>query len=221
MIRVVAIEDDARYRASLEVLFRHAEDFDLVRTFEAADTALDALDAAIARGETPGWELVLMDIDLPRMGGVECTRRIKERLPGTAVVVLTVFEDRAVVLDAICAGADGYLLKHTRGDELLAQLRAVMAGGSPLSGGVARTVLHLVRHLEGGGHSRPAVRVDLSDRELEVLRCLVQGMPYKQVAQALGISIHTVRNHIRNIYAKLQVHSVAAAVSRALRDGVV
>lgn len=82
-------------------------------------------------------------------------------------------------------------------------------------------MLHLVRHLEGGGRSRPAVRVDLSDRELEVLRCLVQGMPYKQVAQALGISIHTVRNHIRNIYAKLQVHSVAAAVSRALRDGVV
>lgn len=221
MIRVVAVEDDARYRASLEILFRYAEEFSLVQTFEAADAALAALDAMREHDETPEWDLVLMDIDLPRIGGVECTRRIKERLPKVAVVVLTVFEERTVVLDAICAGADGYLLKHISGDELLAQLGAVMAGGSPLSAGIARTVLHLVRHLDGGGRATPAARLDLSDRELEVLRCLVQGMPYKQVAQALGISIHTVRNHIRNIYAKLQVHSVAAAVSRALREGVV
>lgn len=220
MIRVVAIEDDPRYRASLEALLRHSEDFQLVHTFDAADTALAALDDATRKGETPGWDLVLMDVDLPRLGGVEGTRRIKERLAVVSVVVLTVFEDRAVVLDAICAGADGYLLKHTPGDELLLQLRAVMEGGSPLSAGIARTVLHLVRHLDGG-RPRASERLDLSDRELEVLRCLVQGMPYKQVAKTLGISIHTVRNHIRNIYAKLQVHSVAAAVSRALREGVV
>lgn len=220
MIRVVAIEDDHRYRASLEVLFRHAEDFELVRAFEAADIAFEALEKEIAAGGDPRWDLVLMDVDLPRLGGVEATRRMKERLAGVSVVVLTVFEDRAVVVDAICAGADGYLLKHTRGDELLTQLRSVMDGGSPLSAGVARTVLQLVRHLDGG-RSRANERLDLSERELEVLRCLVQGMPYKQVATALGISIHTVRNHIRNIYAKLQVNSVAAAVSRALRDGVV
>ncbi len=222
MIRVTAIEDDARYRASLEILFRHSEDFALVRTFDAADVALDTLDAMLRRGETPGWDLVLMDLDLPRLGGIECTRRIKERLPDVAIVVLTVFEDRAAVLDAICAGADGYLLKHTPADQLLVQLRAVVAGGSPLSAGVARTVLELVRHLDEGGRSRVApARLDLSERELDVLRCLVQGLAYKQVAHQLSISIHTVRNHIRSIYGKLRVHSVAAAVSRALREGLV
>lgn len=223
MIRVAAIEDDARYRASLELLLRHAEDFALVATYGAADAALDELDAALRHGGAPGWDLVLMDLDLPRIGGIECTRRIKERLPATSVVVLTVFEDRAAVLDAICAGADGYLLKNTPADELLAQLRAVVEGGSPLSAGIARTVLGLVRHLDGGrarGAPAPA-RLDLSDRELDVLRCLVQGMSYKQAARRLEISIHTVRNHIRSIYAKLRVHSVAAAVSRALREGLV
>lgn len=222
MIRVVAVEDDARYRASLEMLLRYAEDFELIRTFESAAAALAELDAILDRGEDPGWDLVLMDLDLPRLSGSECTRRIKERLPHVTVVVLTVFEDRSAVLEAICAGADGYLLKRTPADDLLSQLRAVMAGGSPLSAAIARTVLDLVRHLNGGDRARPAAgQLDLSPRELDVLRCLVQGMSYKHVAAELNISIHTVRNHIRNIYGKLRVHSVAAAVSRALREGLV
>ncbi|MFW6201419.1 MAG: response regulator [Gemmatimonadota bacterium] len=228
MIRIVAIEDDARYRESLEVLFRHSDDFDLVRTFDAGDAALAALDEAVDRGESPPWDLVLMDLELPRMDGAECTRRIKERLPDVTVVVLTVFEQRTAVLDAICAGADGYLLKHTAADRLLAQLRAVAAGGSPISPGVARTVLDIVRRLDAGaGAARSrsatetAARIDLSAREREVLGCLVRGASYNQVARELDISIHTVRSHIRNIYGKLQVHNVAAAVSRALREGLV
>ena len=222
MIRVAAIEDDPRYRASLEMLLRFSGDFELVRTFDAADHALADLEEILDRGEEPGWDLVIMDLDLPRLGGVECTRRLKALVPGTTVVVLTVFEDRAAVLDAICAGADGYLLKHTPAEELLTQLRAVSAGGSPLSAGVARTVLDLVRHFDAGGRSRDAAsRLDLSERELEVLRCLVRGHSYKQVASQLGISIHTVRNHIRSIYGKLRVRNVAGAVSRALKEGLV
>ena len=222
MIRVIAIEDDPRYRASLELLLGYAADFELVRAYEAADLALAELEAALEGGEAPGWQLVLMDLDLPRLGGIECTRRIKELLPEATVVVLTVFEDRAAVLDAICAGADGYLLKHTPGDELLGQLRAVIAGGSPISAGVARTVLDVVRRLESAGRPREAAeRLELSDRELEVLRCLVEGLSYKQVASRLEISIHTVRNHVRGIYGKLRVRNVAGAVSRALREGLV
>lgn len=222
MIRVVAIEDDPRYRASLEMLLSYAVDFELVRTFDAADRAVAELEEMLDQGEEPGWDLVLMDLDLPRLGGVECTRRIKELIPEVRIVVLTVFEDRAAVLDAISAGADGYLLKHTPGDQLLEQLHAVIGGGSPLSAGVARTVLDLVRHLDTGTRSRDAAaRLDLSERELEVLRCLVRGLAYKQVASQLGISIHTVRNHIRSIYDKLQVRNVAGAVSRAVRDGIV
>ncbi len=222
MLRVVAIEDDARYRSSLEMLLRYSSDFMLVRAFDAADHALAELRDSLDRGEVPLWDLVLMDLDLPRLGGVECTRRIKELLPDVTIVVLTVFEDRAAVLDAICAGADGYLLKHTPGDQLIEQLRAVVAGGSPLSAGVARTVLDLVRHFDTGGRTRsPGDRLDLSDRELDVLRCLVRGLSFKQVANELGISIHTVRNHIRSIYGKLRVRNVAGAVSRALREGLV
>lgn len=222
MLRVVAIEDDARYRSSLEMLLQHSGDFVLVRAFDAADRALAELQEMLARGEVPPWDLILMDLDLPRLGGVECTRRIKELLPAATIVVLTVFEDRAAVLDAICAGADGYLVKNISGDQLIEQLRSVVAGGSPLSAGIARTVLDLVRHFESRGRAHgQADRLDLSDRELDVLRYLVRGLSYKQVASELGISIHTVRNHIRSIYGKLRVRNVAGAVSRAVREGLV
>ncbi len=221
LIRVVAVEDDARYRASLEVLLRHSEDFELAESFAAPARALDHL---AAHAETPQWDLVLMDLDLPGMSGAECTRRLKSLLPGVPVVVLTVFEDRTSIIEAICAGADGYLLKRTPAQELLLQLRSIVAGGSPLSAGVARTVLELVRHvnehssLRMSGHSET---VELTERERAVLACLVRGMSYKAVARTLDISIDTVRSHIRGVYGKLQVHSVAEAVSRALQNGLV
>jgi DNA-binding NarL/FixJ family response regulator len=222
--RVVAVEDDPRYRASLEVLLRHSSDFTLEESFESPAAALDHLVANGANGGVPAWDLVLMDLDLPDMSGVECTREFKSRLPLVPVVVLTVFEDRATIIEAICAGADGYLLKRTPADALLLQLRAVVAGGSPLSAAVARTVLDVVRRVnERPPASRQTVRdaVELTDRERDVLGCLVRGMSYKAVAHSLDISIDTVRSHIRGVYRKLQVHSVAEAVSRALKTGMV
>jgi DNA-binding NarL/FixJ family response regulator len=223
--RVVAVEDDPRYRASLEVLLRHSTDFVLEESFAAPAEALARLASASAiSGQLPGWQLVLMDLDLPELSGVECTRRIKAALPDVPVIVLTVFEDRASIIEAICAGADGYLLKRTPADDLLVQLRAVLAGGSPLSAGVAKTVLDVVRQVNERHSARsPATSetVELTDRELELLACLVHGMSYKAAARALGISIDTVRSHIRGVYGKLQVHSVAEAVSRALREGLV
>jgi DNA-binding NarL/FixJ family response regulator len=163
-----------------------------------------------------------MDLDLPDVSGVECTRLIKQRLPSVPVVVLTVFEDRGNIIEAICAGADGYLLKRTPADALLVQLRAVVAGGSPLSAAVARTVLEVLRHVNAGRLAATEVdTVDLTERERDVLGCLVRGMSYKAVARTLDISIDTVRSHIRGVYRKLQVHSVAEAVSRALKSGIV
>ena len=222
-VRVVAIEDDARYRESLEVLLRHSEDFSFVKSFASPAAAIGELEAAVGRGAPPGWDLVLMDLELPDIPGSECTRRIKALLPGASVVVLTVFEDRSSIVEAICAGADGYLVKRTPAERLLMQLRTVVAGGSPLSAGVARTVLDLLRHLDGRSRSTPggAQRLDLTEREQEVLRCLVDGMSYKMIARQLDISVDTVRTHIRSVYAKLQVHSVAEAVSRALREKLV
>lgn len=216
-IRVVTVEDDPRYRASIETLLRHSDDFLFGGSFASPVEALASFEAATP--DDAGPDLVLMDLELPGMTGVECTRRLKRLLPATAVVVLTVFEDRARLVEAISAGADGYLLKRTPAATLLEQLRSVMAGGSPLSAGVARTVLEILRQMGPG--SGASAEVDLTPRERDVLARLVQGMSYKAVARDLDISIDTVRSHIRAVYRKLQVNNVAEAVGRALREGLV
>lgn len=218
MIRVATIEDDARYRASLEALLRLSPGMELAGSFASPARAIEAIEN---EGHRPAWDVVLMDLELPEMNGIEATRRVKRLLPDAAVVVLTVFEDPEKILEAICAGADGYLTKDTPPEGLLSQVRAVAEGGSPLTSSVARTVLDLLRHGGTGASTILAGRdggFELSDREREVLRCLVEGMAYKQIAENLDISIDTVRTHIRRIYKKLQVHSVAEAVSRALRE---
>jgi DNA-binding NarL/FixJ family response regulator len=225
-IRLVAVEDDRRYRASLETLFAHAAGFRLVETFPTGDAALARVEDWRRRGEPAPWDLVLMDLELPGTNGISCTQTLKAKAPNLTVVVVTVLEDANAVLQAICAGADGYLTKRTPPAEMLAELRSVMAGGSPLSAGVARTVLGLLRTQAaaprlGRTSLSPAERLDLTEREQAVLRGLVQGFPYKRVADELGISLDTVRSHVRHVYAKLQVHSVAQAVSRAIREGLV
>jgi len=216
-LRVAAVEDNGRYRASLETLLSHAAGFALIGTFDAAPPAL----AALAGAALP-WDLILMDLELPGMSGIEAIRRVKGISPRTALVVLTVFEDPATVLEAICAGADGYLLKRTPAEQLLAELRSIVEGHSPLSSAVARTVLEFVRQAgpTNAAQAQPS-RLDLSEREQEVLRCLVDGLGYKQTAERLDVSLDTIRTYIRRIYGKLQVHSVAEAVSRAVRERLV
>lgn len=211
---VVLIEDDQRYRESVTALLDLAPGFRLARSFSSA---VEALGSPIWDSDPP--RLVLMDLDLPGMSGSEATRVLKQRSPTTLVVVLTVFEEPEAILGAICSGADGYLLKRTAPGELLEQMQNVLAGGAPLTAGVARTVLGLVRR-SGGTPPRAeaAAALALSDREREVLRALVDGLAYKQIAARLGVSIDTVRTHIRALYKKLHVHSVGEAVSRGLRD---
>jgi two-component system, NarL family, nitrate/nitrite response regulator NarL len=220
-IRTIAVEDDARYRTSLEILLEHAPEFQLVRTYASSFEALGTLEAAVRAGRASPWDLVLMDLDLPQLGGIECTRRMKALQPGLTIVVLTVLDQEAAILEAICAGADGYLVKRTPADQLLARLREVMDGGSPLSAGVARTLLDLVRDAGPRSGRRPRPALTLTPREQDVLRCLVEGMSYASAATHLDVSVDTIRTHVRSIYAKLQVHSVAGAVSRALRERLI
>ncbi len=226
-LRVAIFEDDPGYREGLAALLRFAPGFELVGVYGAAASAVRAAEQAAERGEPCPWELVLSDIEMPGMSGIEACRRLKEAYPGLPVIVLTVFEEPATILDAIRAGADGYLLKRSTAPELLAGLRAIAGGGSPLTAGVARSVLELLRQGEGGGATTgPASttapqRLELGEREQEVLRGLVRGGTYAQIADEMGISLDTVRGHIRSIYRKLQVNSAKAAVSRAVRERLV
>ncbi len=217
---VVIVEDQARYRDGLKTLLSHQPDFDVLRTFESPVALLRRAEESHRKGGGPPAQLILTDIEMPDVNGIEGTRRLKALYPDVMVVCLTVFEEPATILEAICAGADGYLLKTISAKELLAQLRSITGGSAPMSGGVARTVLDLLRSHGAPTGANPS-RLELSGREQEVLRCLVRGLAYKQVAAELGISLDTVRSHIRKLYKKLQVHSVAEAVSRAIREGLV
>src|SRR5688572_3213084 len=141
MTQVAVVEDDSRYRQSLETLLRHAPGFCLAGSFAAPLKAVQELESALRLGREAPWDLVLMDLELPGMSGIEAIRRLKAVAPGLSIVVLTAFEEPATVLDAICAGADGYLLKKTAAPDLLAQLAAVVTVGSPLPPRAARSGL--------------------------------------------------------------------------------
>jgi DNA-binding NarL/FixJ family response regulator len=223
-LNIAIVEDDARYRSSLETLFRHAPGFSLGDSFGSARRALDEVARLKELGHRPAWKIVLMDLQLPGISGIDATRMLKQHLPDLSIVVLTVFENPPTIVEAILAGADGYLLKKTPAAELLSQLRMIISDGAPLTPGVARTLLSLVRQNSASGSvvqpGTPA-RLDLTAREQEVLQCLVRGLSYKQVAAHLKMSLDTVRSHIRAIYKKLHVHNAAEAVARAIREKLV
>jgi DNA-binding NarL/FixJ family response regulator len=222
-LRVAVVEDDARYRESLEMLLGHAQGVVCASSYGSAPPVCEAAKAAYERGASAPWDLVLMDIELPEINGIEATSRLKELFPGVPVIVLTVFEEPSTILEAICAGADGYLLKKTAAGELIRQLHVVARGGSPLTPEIARSVLDVTRRMKGPPEPMSVTpsRLDLTEREQDVLRCLVDGKSYQQSAATLGISTHTVRDHVRGVYRKLQVHNVAQAVTRAVREGLV
>jgi DNA-binding NarL/FixJ family response regulator len=215
-LRIVVVEDDPRFRASIDLLLSRAGGVAVAASFGNARAALD-----FCAQQPPPCDLVLMDLELPEMSGVEATRAFKAAGATPLVVILTVFEDPATILEAICAGADGYLLKTTSAPELLRQLLSISSGGAPLSAGVASSVLDLLRRFGSSERTTAPTRFDLSVREQEVLRGLVRGESYKGVAADLDVSLDTVRSHVKSIYRKLQVHSVAAAITRAIRDGLV
>lgn len=214
-LRVVLFEDDPRYRQGLETLFKHTPKIDCVAVFPRLEPGLVA-----ARRDASGWDVVLMDLEHPDGSGVAAIRALKNLRPDLPVLALTVFEEPATVLAAICAGADGYLLKRSSATELVAAIRSAGTGGAPLSPGIASALLQVVRKTSAAPVSHPS-RLDLTAREQDVLRCLAGGHTYQEAADSLRIGLETVRSHVRALYKKLQVHSVSEAVARAIRDGLV
>ncbi len=221
-LRLVTVEDDPRYRNSLALLLRALPRFEHVASYATAAPLLAAARKARELDLPMPWDVVLTDMGLPDVDGVTLTAELKRLFPQLRIVVLTVFDEPANVLAAICAGADGYLLKSSTSDELVEQLELVVHKGAPLSGALASTVLQLVRHshAERSGAATLPRDLGLTQRQIDVLRGLVDGKSYREIGEALNISIDTVRSHIRQIYSALQIHSVAEAVSYALRHGL-
>lgn len=203
LIRVSIVEDDAPTREILAGWLTRAEGFQFVSEFGSAEEGLAGLP-----GQKP--DVVLMDIKLPGMNGVECIRQLKPQLPQTQFVIYTVYEDSNHIFNALQAGATGYLLKQSAHDELLAALKYVHAGGSPMTSYIARRVAQCFSN-------HPALIEaddDLSPREREVIGMLARGFLYKEIATALNISVRTVDTYIRRIYEKLHVRSRAQAVAK-------
>ncbi|HMC98380.1 MAG TPA: response regulator transcription factor [Flavobacteriales bacterium] len=205
-VDVVLIEDHEAYRSSLEFFLNSSGRVDC-RSFQDAEAALSSL-------ETRRPDIVIMDINLPGMDGIACTRKIKERWPAVQVLICTVHEDDEKIFDALRAGATGYILKRTSIDEIIEAIRQVLAGGSPMTPAIARRVV--------GSFVPPKLNEGLnalSDREQEVLDLLVAGLRVKEIADKLFVSANTVRTHIRHIYEKLQVQSRVEAVNRVRGKG--
>jgi DNA-binding NarL/FixJ family response regulator len=220
-LRLATVEDDPRYRSGLALLLRELPQFAHAASYDSAEPLLAAARAARARGGPMPWDVVLTDIGLPDVDGVALTAELKSLFPQIRVVVLTVFDEPARVLAAICAGADGYLLKSSSSDELIGELELVVQRNAPLSAAIAGTLLRLVRESQAPRRSATLPRdLGLTQRQLAVLRALVEGLSYREIGERMGISLDTVRSHIRLIYSALQVHNVAEAVSFALRNGL-
>jgi DNA-binding NarL/FixJ family response regulator len=205
LIKVSIVEDDPKAREILVDWVNRAENLRAVSNHGSGEDAL----ASIPEHQP---NVVLMDINLPGMNGPECVRRLKPLLPEAQFLMLTVYEDSDHIFQALQAGATGYLLKQTPRAGLIAALREVNAGGSPMTANIARKVVKAF-HQVAASHPQPQA-ADLSARESEVLQLLAQGYLYKEIADTLGISLPTVNTYIRRIYEKLHVRSRAQAVAR-------
>ena len=208
--RVAIVEDQRALREGLKSLVGGTGDFEISGTFGSMEEALPALDAKPA-------DLLLADIGLPGMSGIEGVRRLKAQHPSMQILMITVYADNEHVFEAICAGACGYLLKDTPPAKLLDAVREVADGGAPMSPEIARQVVEMFQRVAPPPATAPH---RLSPREVDVLKCLAEGHVYKTAAAELGLSLDTVRFHIRNIYEKLHVHSKSEAVLAALRAGI-
>jgi DNA-binding NarL/FixJ family response regulator len=209
-LRIAIVEDQREVREGLGVLINGTRGFCCVGTFRTMEGALEKL-------PTLETDVILVDLGLPGMSGIEGIRALRVRDTETPILALTVYDDNDRVFDALCAGASGYLLKNTPPARLLESLVEAVNGGAPMSPDVARRVVALFREF------RPPERTScrLTHQEAELLRLLVDGHYYKTAAEELGISVNTVAYHLKNIYAKLRVHSKSEAVAKALRERLV
>ena len=206
-VKVALVEDKLEVRENWQLLINSFPGFFCVRACVSAEDALRTLPSAHP-------DVVLMDIFLPRMSGIECTARLKELMPKLRIIILTAVEDDELVFMALQAGADGYLLKRTKPEDLRAALVDVLGGGAPMTSEIARRVVESFRR-----PARPrTAAVQLSAREEEVLILLTKGYSNKEIAEQLSLSVETIGSHLKHIYEKLHVRSRTEAVARYITD---
>lgn len=213
-IRIAIFDDNRNIRDSIAMLLKTENDIELVGSFSHV---LDCI--ADIRSCNP--DIILMDIEMPGMTGVEAVKLIKKEFPDALIMMQTVFDDDDRVFDSICAGASGYILKNFLNTRLIDSIRELQYGGSPMSPSIARKVM--LKMQEASAQIRPAEKPDyqLTPREKEVLACVVNGLSYKMVADKLSISYETVRSHIKNIYEKLHVVSLTSLVHKTMKEKII
>jgi len=209
LIRTAIVEDRREIREGLAILIGATEGF-------ACTGSYRSMEEALPRIEQDRPDVVLVDLGLPGMSGIEGIRILKQRQPAIRLLVLSIYEDDDRIFDALCAGASGYLLKRTQPARLLESLREAASGGAPMSPEVAQRVIELFRRV------RPPAKADydLTPHEIRILRLLVDGHNYKTAAAELKLSVNTIAFHFKHIYEKLQVHSKSEAVAKVLRSGL-
>ncbi|MEM9000003.1 MAG: response regulator transcription factor [Bacteroidota bacterium] len=203
-IHIALVEDENEIRQTLQLILDGSTGFSCKYAFPDGESALASI-------TTLPLDIVLMDIDLPGKSGIEVTRQLKSENPLLDIIMLTVQSDDDSIFESLCAGASGYLLKDTSPAQLLVHIREVYEGGAPMSSRIARRIINSFRIIDN----------PLSERETEILKMLAKGMNYKEIAEALFLSPHTVKTHIKNIYSKLHVKNRAEAIYKAIKQKLI
>jgi len=210
-IKVVIFEDNTILRRGLATLINGSNGFECAGAFGNCDMLIKNI------SDTKP-DVVLMDIEMPGMDGIEAVKMLKPQFPGIKILMETVFEDDEKVFHSICSGTEGYILKSTPPAQILEAIKEIHEGGAPMTPSIASKVLAMFKSGRTFTKEEP---YSLTDREMEVLKFLVDGMGYKQIAEKCFVSIDTISSHVKNIYKKLQVHSKSEAVAKAIRGKIV
>ncbi|MBL7729088.1 MAG: response regulator transcription factor [Dinghuibacter sp.] len=208
-MKIAIFEDNKKFRESLEFVIVTSDHMELCGSFEDTNRLKQRIEALQP-------DVVLMDINLPGKNGIEAVKEIKEHFPHVQVCMQTVFEEDDKIFASLCAGASGYILKNTPPEKLIQAIHEVAGGGAFFTPSVAKRILNNFQQ-----QPAKAEFIQLSDREKEILRALVDGLSYKMIADKLGLSFHTIHTHIKNIYEKLHVNSKGEAVAKALKNKLV
>jgi DNA-binding NarL/FixJ family response regulator len=201
------VEDNHTFRNTIARVLSEVDGIECTQRFSNAEDALDAL----IGGGVP--DVILLDVQLPDLNGIEAVQKIKSISPATRVVILTAFNDHEKVFKAICAGASGYLLKTSPVERIVESIHEAISGGAPMTPQVASSVLQMFARM-----AKPKQDYGLTSREQQILQMMTEGLIKKEIADKLSLSYHTVDTHLRNIYTKLHVHNSTGAVAKALKE---